>query len=68
MWLRIPGTAGLEAQEVEAGVKPLCIRREELAIRQATRIMKKSDDTPIKISWVNFIENDQREKSHLLEK
>ena len=62
MCLRIPGTAGLEALEVEAGVKPLCIRREELAIRQAARIMMKSDDTPIKISWDNFIENDQIER------
>ena len=60
--LRIPGTAGLEALEVEAGVKPLCIRREELAIRQVARIMMKSDDTPIKISWDNFIENDQTER------
>ena len=60
MCLRIPGTAGLEALEVEANVKPLCIRREELAIRQAARIMMKSDDTPIKISWDNFIENDQK--------
>ena len=62
MCLRIPGTAGLEALEVEAGVKPLCIRREELAIRQAARIIMKSDDTPIKISWDNFIENDQTER------
>ena len=39
--LGIPGTAGLEALEVEAGVKPLELRREELAVRQAAKIMTK---------------------------
>ena len=32
---RCPGTTGLEALEVEAGIKPLEIRREELAVKQA---------------------------------
>ena len=62
MCLRIPGTAGIEALEVEAGVKPLCIRREEFAVRQAERIMMKTDNTPIKMSWDSFIENDQTER------
>ena len=62
MCLRIPGTAGVEALEEEAGVKPLCIRREELAARQAARIMMKTDNTPIKMSWDSFIENDQTER------
>ena len=35
MCLGMPGTAGIEALQVEAEVKPLEIRREELAIRQA---------------------------------
>ena len=39
--LGVPGTAGLDALEVEAGVKPLELRREELAIRQAAKIMSK---------------------------
>lgn len=34
MCLGAPGTAGVEALEVEAGVKPLELRREELAVRQ----------------------------------
>ena len=54
------GTAGLEALEVDAGVKPLCICREELAVRQAARIMMKTDNTPIKISCDSLLENDQR--------
>ena len=37
MCLGVPGTAVIEALEVEAGVKPLCIHREELAIRQAEK-------------------------------
>ena len=39
--LGVPGTAGLEALEVEAGIKPLEIRREELSVRQAIQIMMK---------------------------
>ena len=34
MCLGVPGTASIEALEVEAGVKPLRVRREELAVRQ----------------------------------
>ena len=37
MCLGVPGTAVIEALEVEAGVKPLCIHREELAVRQAEK-------------------------------
>ena len=44
------GTAGLEAVEVEAGVKPLELRREELAIRPAEGIMMKGDEECIKVS------------------
>ena len=42
--LGVPGMAGLETLEVEAGVKLLSIRREELAVIQAARIMMKPDD------------------------
>ena len=62
MCLRIPVTAGIDTLELEAGVKPLCIRREELAVRQAARIMMKTDNTPINMSWDSFIENDQTER------
>ena len=62
MCLRIPGNAGIEGLEVEAGVKPLCIRREDVAVRQTARIMMKTDNTPIKMSWDSFIENYQAER------
>ena len=59
MCLGIPGTAGLEAVEVEAGVKPLELRWEELAIRQAGRI---GDDECIKISWDSFLDQEETEQ------
>ena len=39
--LGVPGTAGIEAMKVEAGVKPLELRK-ELAVRQAAKIMTKN--------------------------
>ena len=85
MCLGVPGTASLEALEVETGSKvskvakirnrynqvphltkdtngkvtnsqktpqtPLVIRREELSVRQAIRIMMKLDEDHIKVSW-----------------
>ena len=62
MCLGVPGTAGVEALEVEAGVKPLELRREELAVRQAAKIMTKADETCIKSSWDRFMETDQVER------
>ena len=56
--LGIPGTAGLEALEVEAGVKPLELRREELAVRQAAKIMTKKDDSCIKRCWDRFMDTE----------
>ena len=47
--------------EVEAGIKPLDIRREELSVRQAVRIMMKADEDHIKVSWHNFQERDGTE-------
>ena len=44
MCLGVPGTAGIEALQVEAEVKPLEIRREELAIRQAARVLMKDNE------------------------
>ena len=51
MCLGVPGTASLKGLEVEAGSKPLVIRREELSVRQAIRIMMKLDEDHIKVSW-----------------
>ena len=56
MCLGIPGTTGLEALEVEAGVKPLELRREELAVSQAAEIMTKEDDSCIKTDWDRFVD------------
>lgn len=49
--LGLPGTAGIEAMEVEAGIVPLTLRREELAIRETTRILMKDNSNLIKESW-----------------
>lgn len=62
MCLGVPGTAGLEALEVEAGIKPLCIRREELAVRQAARIIMKPDNACLKVSWDSFLDIEKSEK------
>ena len=58
MCLGVPGTAGIEALQVEAEVKPLEIRREELAIRQAARVMMKDNEECIKKSWDRFVESE----------
>ena len=62
MCLGIPGTAGLEALEVEAGVKPLELRRDELAVRQAAKIMTKTNDSSIKICWDRFVDSESGER------
>ncbi|MEW8547042.1 MAG: hypothetical protein AB2693_26300 [Candidatus Thiodiazotropha sp.] len=51
-------TAGIDALKVEAGIKPPEIRREELAMRQAEKIMMKDDKSCIKMSWDKFTELD----------
>ena len=48
----------MEALQVEAEVKPLEIRREELAIRQAARVLMKDNEECIKISWDRFVESE----------
>ena len=60
--LGVPGTADLEALEVEARIKPLEIRREELAVRLAVRIMMKGDEEKIKVSWDNFQDKEETEQ------
>lgn len=59
--LGVPCKAGIEAMEVEAGVMPLDIRREELSVRQAARIMMKDTSQCIKSSWDNWVERDSTE-------
>ena len=49
--LGVPGTGEIEAIGVEAGVKPLDIRRGELSIRQATRVIMKDNNQLIKSAW-----------------
>ena len=61
MFLGVPGTAGIEALQAEAGVKPSEIRREELAIRQAARVLMKDNKEFIKISWDRFVESEEVE-------
>ena len=60
--LGVPGTAGVDALEVVAGVKPLELRREELAIRQAAKIMSKENDTCIFKAWNTYIESELMER------
>ena len=60
--LGVPGTAGLDVLEVEAEVKPLELRREKLAIRQAATIMSKENDTCINKAWNSYTESDMTER------
>ena len=60
--LGIPGTVGLEALDVEAGVKTLELRREELAVRQEAKIMTKEDDSCIKRCWDRFVDTESAER------
>ena len=63
--LGCPNTASCEALEVQAGVLPLDLRREELAIRECTKIMAKSNTEPIKqcfLSCQASVEELPREK------
>ena len=60
--LGVPGTAGLIALEVEAGVKPLELRRRELAIRQAAKILSKENDTCINKAWNTYTESELMER------
>ena len=54
---------------MEDVVKPMCIRREGSAVRQAARLVIKTHNTRIKISWNSFNGDDETErKFHLLEK
>ena len=55
-------TSGREALEVELNIQPLEIRRMELSIREAGRILSKDVDIPIKASWENWRESEKTEK------
>ena len=65
------GTSGREALEVELNVTPLEVRRTEMSLREAARILSKDVDAPIRCSWENWIESEkkkQRNTYHLLVK
>ena len=49
--LGVPATSALNAVEVEAGVLPLELRREELSIREGGKIMSNDNSQPIKELW-----------------
>ena len=55
-------TSGREALEVELGVNPLHIRRQELAIREGAKILSKSDQVLIKKSFLDWKENIESER------
>ena len=61
MCLEIYSTAGIEALEVESGIRPLEIRREELSIRQATKILMKDNSSNIKSAWNEWIQDEKIE-------
>ena len=56
MCLAVPGTASLEAVEVEAGVLQLDLRRRELAVREFGKICAKQGAQPIKQALVEWKE------------
>ena len=55
-------TSGREALEVELNMQPLEVRRMELSVREAGRILSKDVDVPIKSSWENWGETENTEK------
>ena len=60
--LGVPLTSSREALEVELAVKPLEIRRLEIAIREASRILRKEDSEPLKANWLQWEENQKPER------
>ena len=55
-------SSGREALEVELGVKPLQIRRQELAISEGPKIISKDNQILIKKAWLDWKENVQTER------
>ena len=62
MYLGLPKNSGVEALEVAAGILPLSLRREELAIRELGKIMAKDNTQKIKSTFEDWRENAGREK------
>ena len=54
--------SGREALEDELGVKPLQIRRQELAVREGAKILSKADQILIKRSWLDWRDNIKTER------
>ena len=51
-----------ETLEVELGVRPLQIRRQELAVREGAKILSKADQILIKRSWLDWRGNIKAER------
>ncbi|MEW8544656.1 MAG: reverse transcriptase domain-containing protein [Candidatus Thiodiazotropha sp.] len=64
--LGVPATAATEALEVEAGVLPLHLRREELAVRELGKIKAKKDHDLIKASLINWEEDFKEEYERVI--
>jgi hypothetical protein len=56
-------TGSREALEVELGVMPLALRREELSIREIGKILSKGHNEPIWRAWTSWNEGEVREIS-----
>ena len=54
MCLGAPFTSGIDALEVEAHVTPLDLRREDLAVRELTKIMAKENNQKVAECFQNW--------------
>ena len=55
MGFGINSTVGIETLKAESGIRPLEIRREDLSIRQATKILIQDYSSNIKSAWNDWI-------------
>jgi ribonuclease HI len=56
-------TGSREALEVELGVLPLALRREELSVREVGKILAKEPSEPLRRTWTRWQGVDHREKT-----
>ena len=54
-------TTGLDAAEIESGIMPLDLRREELAVREIVKIMSKNKNEEI-VKCLNAFKNKTEDK------
>ena len=64
--LGLPLTAGIEATEVEAGILPIDLRREELAVREMAKILAKDDEMLIKKAFNTWRDNNEEKPDRYL--